>query len=118
MEMAKPNPQLQASLREFGAARVIERHDRLEAMIGDHRFLMGERPTLADGILVGGARWLDFHQVADPSRWPKLAALRRRIEADPAVIYATALERGDNGSGTGSCGGHIPLADVIERFGG
>jgi hypothetical protein len=50
MEMAKPNPQMQASLRAFGAARVIERHDRLEAMIGDHPFLMGERPTLADGI--------------------------------------------------------------------
>jgi glutathione S-transferase len=53
MEMAKPNPHLQASLREFGAARVIERHDKLEAMIGDHLFLIGERPTLADGLLVG-----------------------------------------------------------------
>ena len=118
MEMAKPNPQLQASLRGFGAARVIERHDRLEAMIGDQPFLIGERPTLADGLLVGVARWLDFHQVADPSRWPKLAALRRRIEADPAVIYATALERGDTGPGTGACVGHVALADVIERFGG
>jgi glutathione S-transferase len=38
MEMAKPNPHLQASLREFGAARVIERHDKLEAMIGDQPF--------------------------------------------------------------------------------
>jgi len=118
MEMAKPNPQMQASLREFGAARVIERHDKLEAMIGDQPFLMGERPALADGLLVGVARWLDFHQVADRARWPKLAALRRRIEADPAVIHATALERGDIGSGTGACVGHIPLADVIERFGG
>ncbi len=117
MEMAKPNPQMQASLREVGAARVIERHDKIEAMIGDHPFLMGERPTLADGLLVGVARWLDFHQVADPSRWPKLSALRRRIEADPAVIYATALESEDIGSGTGACVGHIPLADVIERFG-
>jgi glutathione S-transferase len=77
----------------------------------------GERPTLADGLLVGVARRLDLHQVADRARWPKLAALRRRIEADPAVIHATALERGDIGSGTGACVGHIPLADVIERFG-
>jgi glutathione S-transferase len=117
MEMAKPNPQMQASLRAFGAARVIERHDKLEAMIGDHPFLMGERPTLADGIFVGVARWLDFHQVADPARWPKLAAIRRRIEAEPAVIYATALERGDICPGTGACVGHVSLADVIERFG-
>lgn len=118
MEMAKPNPQMQTSLREFGAARTIERHDKLEAMVGDHPFLMGERPTLADGILVGVARWLDFHQVADRARWPKLAAIRRRIEADPAVVYATALEKGDISLGTGACVGHIPLADVIERFGG
>jgi glutathione S-transferase len=118
LETAKPNPQLQASLREFGAARVIERHDKLEAMIGDDPFLIGERPTLADGLLVGVTRWLDFHQVADPSRWPKLAALRRRLEADPAVIHATALENGDVSSGTGACVGHVPLADVIERFGG
>ncbi|WFU16410.1 glutathione S-transferase family protein [Bradyrhizobium sp. CB3481] len=117
MEMAKPNPQMQSSLREFGAARVIERHDKLEAMIGDQPFLTGERPTLADGILVGVARWLDFHQVADPARWPKLAALRRRIEADPAVIYAKALESGDTASSSGACSGHILLADVIERFG-
>jgi glutathione S-transferase len=80
-------------------------------------FLMSERPTLADGIFVGVARWLDFHQIADPARWPKLAGLRRRIEADPALIYATALERGDTGSETGACVSHIPLADVIERFG-
>ncbi|NOJ40028.1 glutathione S-transferase family protein [Bradyrhizobium australiense] len=117
MEMAKPNPQMQASLREFGASRVIERHDKLEAMIGEHPFLVSERPTLADGILVGVARWLDFHQVADPARWPKLAAVRRRIEADPAVIYAMALESGETSSGTGACVGHIPLVDVIERFG-
>jgi len=117
MEMARPNPKMQASLREFGAARVIGRHDKIEAMIGHQPFLMGERPTLADGLLVGVARWLDLHQVADRARWPKLAALRRRIEADPAVIHATALERGDIGSGTGACVGHIPLADVIERFG-
>ena len=71
MEMAKPNPQLQASLREFGAARVIERHDRLEAMIGDHRFLMGERPMLADGILVGVGGWGGVQQVAPPPRGAK-----------------------------------------------
>jgi glutathione S-transferase len=117
LEMATPNPQMQALLREFGAKRVIERHDKLEAMIGDEPFLVGERPTLADGILVGVARWLDFHQVADPARWPKLAAKRRRIEADPAVTYATALENGDIQPGTGACVGHVPLADVIERFG-
>lgn len=117
MEMDPPNPALQASLREWGTAAVIERHDRLEEMIGDQAFALGDRPTLADGLLVGVARWLDFHAVADKTCWPKLAALRARIEADPAVIFATALEVGEVHAGNGSCTGHVELSDVIERFG-
>src|SRR3546814_9962846 len=58
--------------------------------------LVGDRPTLADALFIGVARWLDFHEVAEPVRWPKLAALRARLEADPAVAYTTALESGEN----------------------
>src|SRR5438132_7294834 len=56
------------------------------SMIGDQPFLMGERPTLADGLLVGVARWLDFHQVADPSRWPKLDRKSTRLNSSHTVI--------------------------------
>lgn len=117
MEMEPPNPALQSALKEWGSGGVIERHDRLEEMIDNTRFLTADHPTLADGILIGVARWLDFHQVADKSRWPKLAALRGRIEADPAVIYAMALESGEMQPGNGACKGHIALSEVIERFG-
>ena len=117
MEMETPNPAMQSALREWGRERVIERHDKLEGMIGASAFLVGERPTLADALLIGVARWLDFHAVADKGRWSKLAALRQRLEADPAVIYATALENGEDRPGTGACLGHLALKDVIERFG-
>jgi glutathione S-transferase len=117
LEMEKPDPELQATLRAFGRERVIERHDKLEAMIGDTSFLLGERPTLADGVLIGVARWLEFHEVAQPSRWPKLAALRERIEAEPAVKFATALENGETPTGSGALLGQVPLAEVVERFG-
>ena len=117
LEMDPPRPALQAALREWGKEAVIERHDKLEAMVGDDPYLVGDRPTLADALFIGVARWLEFHEVADPARWPKLAALRARLEADPAVIYATALESGDTPSGQGLCRGHVPLAEVIERFG-
>ena len=40
-------------------------------------FLVGDRPTLADGVLIGVSRWLEFHEVADVGRWPKLAAAAR-----------------------------------------
>jgi glutathione S-transferase len=117
MEMEMPEPAMQAALRTWGREGVIERHDKLENMIGETTFLVGERPTLADALLIGVARWLDFHAVADKSRWSKLSALRQRLEADPAVIYATALENGEDRPGTGACLGHIELKEVIERFG-
>lgn len=117
LEMDPPDPELQSMLRTWGRESVIERHDKLEDMIGDTPFLVGDRPTLADAVLVGVARWLDFHAVADRDRWPKLATLRKRLETDPAVIYATALENGESHPGSGACLGHVPLAEVIERFG-
>lgn len=117
LEMEDPDPELKAHLRRFGRERVIERHDKLEAMIGDTPFLMGDRPTLADGLLIGVARWLEFHEVAQPDGWPKLAALRRRIEADPAVQFATAIESGETSAGPGALRGQTPLAEVIQKFG-
>lgn len=117
MEMQPPNPAMQSALKEWGSEGVIERHDRLEEMIGDTRFLIADNPSLADGVLIGVARWLDFHQTADKACWPKLAALRGRIEADPAVVYATSLESGEISPGNGACRGHVDLAEVIDRFG-
>ena len=117
MEMQSPDPAMKSALTRWGGERVIERHDRLEEMIGDTRFLVADRPTLADALLVGVARWLDFHQVADAARWPKLAAVRSRIEADPAVIHAMALERGEASPGDGAFQGHVGLGELIEQFG-
>lgn len=117
MEADGMEPAMRSALRDFGRTKVIERHDKLEGMIDAGEFLLGDRPTLADALLAGVARWLDFHTVAERSRWPKLAALRTRLEADPAVVYATALENGDSDPGTGYCAGHVALADVIARFG-
>ena len=117
LEMDPPKPQMQSVLREWGLASVIERHDKLEALAGDGPYLAGERPTLADALFIGIARWLDIHQVAPRNRWPNLDAIRTRLEADPAVIYATALESGETPKGTGTLKGHVPLAELIERFG-
>ena len=117
LEMKAPDPQVQAVLRRYGNDAVIERHDKLEAMIGETPFLVGERPSLADGVLIGVARWLDFHKVAEPERWPRLLAVRRRIEADPAVQFALAVEDGQTPTGSGALLGQVPLSEVIERFG-
>lgn len=117
MEMDPPEPDQQAALRRFGQEAVIERHDKLEAMLNGKSFLLGDRPTLADGALVGVARWLEFHGVAESARWPRLAKLRARIEAEAAVRFALAIENGESPSGSDAFRGHVPLAEVIERFG-
>jgi glutathione S-transferase len=117
MERADLDPAIVPALRQLAIARVVDRHDRLEEQIGTTTYLVGERPSLADAVLIGVARWLEFHQVADGARWPKLAALRARLERDPAVRYATALEDGERPPGTGACRRHVALAEVIERFG-
>ncbi|RWM90204.1 MAG: glutathione S-transferase family protein [Mesorhizobium sp.] len=116
-EMESAEPALLATLRDFGRQAVTERHDRLEAMIGDTDFLVGDRLTLADTTLIGVARWAEFHQAVDGAAYPRLAALRRRIESDPDVRYAQAIEDGETPAGSGACLGHVPLAEVIERFG-
>jgi glutathione S-transferase len=117
LELPEPDPDFEAALRRFGRSQVIERHDRLEEMLDRGPWLVGNKHSLADGLLAGVTRWLEFHEVAEPSRWPKLQALRRQVEADPAVVFAAALEDGETPSGSGACKGHVPLAEVIARYG-
>lgn len=117
LELGTPDPDYEAALRRLGHERVIERHDKLEQMAGDGPYLVGDRPTLADALLAGVARWLEYHQVADIARWPRLQAIRARVEADPAVRFATALEDGETPAGSGALKGQIPLKEVIDRFG-
>ena len=117
LEMKVPDPVVQETLRAHGRKAVASRHMRLEAMIADTPFLAGDRLTLADTTLIGVARWAEFHDAIDPAAYPKLAALRRRIEAEPAVRFAQAIEDGQTPAGSGACKGHVPLAEVIERFG-
>jgi glutathione S-transferase len=109
-------PEYQETLRAYGRTAVAKRHAKLEAMIGNTRCLIGDRPTLADAVLIGVARWAEFHQAIDSSAYPKLAALRRRLEADPAVQFALAIENGEQPAGSGAMRGQIPLAEILDRY--
>ncbi|WP_332768249.1 glutathione S-transferase family protein [Phenylobacterium sp.] len=118
LEMDPPNPSVQEPLRAVGRKMAADRHGQLEAMIGDTPFLVGGRPTLADGVFAGVARWAEFHGAPDLSAYPKLSAVRRRIESDPAFAFAVAIEDGETPTGSGAMTGQVPLADVIARFAG
>jgi len=79
-------------LRAFGKGLVRKRHDQLEAMLGDGPWLMGDRRSLADAILLGVGRWVEFHEVFDIGEYPRIAAVRAHIESDPAARAAATLE--------------------------
>jgi glutathione S-transferase len=116
LEMKQADPAYRETLRDYGRRTVAKRHAQLEAMIGNTPFLVGQRPSLADALLIGVARWADYHNAVDPAAYPRLMALRRRIEADPGVRFALAIEDGEKPNGSGALRGHVALADVIAQF--
>lgn len=102
------------TLRKYGCYFVAKRHEQLEAMIGDRAYLLGDKPTLADAVFVGVARWAEFHQAIDPHAYPRTLALRKRLEADPAFSFALAVEEGRPAVGTGAMQGLVPLQNVLR----
>lgn len=100
-------------LQRYGRDAVALRHQQLEAMVGSGPYLVGERPTLADAIFIGVARWADFHSAVDPRAFPKIQALKARLEADPAVKFAHAVEDGVPAKGSGAMVGLVPLAEAL-----
>jgi glutathione S-transferase len=114
MEAADATSEQQAAWRALGRRQVNDRHRKLEAMMGEGPYLLGERPTLADALFVGVARWADFHQAIDPADFPKIAALKARLHDDPAVRFALALEAGEPATSP-LLMGHVPLEELAQR---
>lgn len=101
-------------LRKYGRYFAAKRHEQLEAMIGDSAYLLGDKPTLADAVFVGVARWAEFHQAIDQQAYPRILALRKRLEADPAFCFALAVEEGRPAVGSGAMQGLVPLQNVLR----
>jgi glutathione S-transferase len=102
-------------LRAYGAAQVAKAHANLEAMLGDKQWLLGERRTLADAYFIGIARWTKYHDVVDRRDYPGLQRLFEKLEADPAVRFAHAIERGETAVSTGGFKGEISLDDALRQ---
>lgn len=106
-----------SALRGYGIAKVERAHADLEMLLGDKPWLTGDARSLADAYFMGIARWNDFHQVVDRSRFPALDGLYRRMLEDPAVRFAHAIEHGEPATGAGGFLGHVSLDDVLGRQG-
>ena len=104
------------ALTKYGRAKVEKAHAELEAMIGDGPWLLGEQRTVADAYFIGIARWTQYHDVVDRRDYPTLQRLYDALEADPAVVFAHAIEQQAAAISAGGFRGEIALADTLPRL--
>ncbi|MEH6422257.1 glutathione S-transferase family protein [Pseudomonas sp. CGJS7] len=100
-------------LTEYGRLRVVRAHQELERMLGDKPYLLGEHRTLADAYFIGIARWTKYHNVVDRRDYPNLQRLFDKLEADPAVIFAHAIEQQRPATSGGRFEGEVGLAESV-----
>lgn len=107
---------MQSVLRDVGRQAVAKAHERLEAALGGSEWLAGPRQTLADAYFIGLARWGKYHRVVTPGQYPKLDRLIERLEADPAVVFAHAIEDERPATSSGGFRGQLTLEELSLRI--
>lgn len=101
------------ALRAYGAVLLTKRHAELAAMIGDGDWLLGKQRTLADAYFMGIARWTKYHDIIDRRDYLALQRLFDKLEDDPAVQFAHAIERGEKALGAGGFQGEVSLDEML-----
>jgi glutathione S-transferase len=101
------------ALLSLGREKVAKAHADLEARLGDRPWLLGERRSLADAYFAGIARWADFHKAVDRRDYPRLQRLYERLQDDPAVRFAHAVEAQEPAATSGEFAGHVELHEAL-----
>ena len=109
-------PEAKKALTAYGRAKVQKAHALLEAMLGDRPWLLGEHRTLVDAYFIGIARWTDFHDVVDRRAYPALQRLFEKLEADPAVKFAHAIEEQRPAVSAGGFEGEVGLDAALASL--
>ncbi|PSH56014.1 glutathione S-transferase family protein [Phyllobacterium endophyticum] len=102
------------ALRTYGATLLAKAHADLEEMLRGKKWLLGERRTLADAYFAGIARWTKYHDVLDRRDYPAVQNLFERLEDDPGVRFAHAIERGEKSISNGGFRGEVSLKDALH----
>ncbi len=110
------NPPVQSVLRDQGRKLVAKAHGQLDAMLQGRDWLVGGRRTVADAYLAGLARWATYHEAADARDYPNLQRLLQKLDTDPAVVFARAIEAGEQPKGSGGYRGHVTLEQALSRL--
>ena len=100
-------------LTAHGRALVARAHGQLESLLGGRDWLSGDGPGLADAYFTGIARWADVHQAVDRRDYPAVQRLFARLQEEPAVRFAHAIEHGEPAAGSGGFEGEISLDEAL-----
>jgi glutathione S-transferase len=99
-------------LQAVGRRKVRRAFDQFARLLEGRTWLAGEGPSVADAYFMGIVRWNDFHKVLDLADYPAPAALRARLEREPAVQFALAVEDGQEAKSIGRYRGPVTLAEA------
>lgn len=106
-------PSEKEALVAYGTVKVEKAHRTLERLLAGRKWLLGNRPGIADAYFTGIARWNDFHKIVDRSRFPAVDDLYQRMLQEPAVRFAHAIERREKAESTGKFLGEIDLEEAL-----
>ena len=78
------NPAASDEVKAGARDMVAKKFDYLDAMLEGRDYLAGPSMTVADPYLFAMLGWTGMHGL-DLAKWPRLSALRRRMEQRPSV---------------------------------
>ena len=110
------DPPVQEMLRALGRKDVAKAHAHLDAMLAGRDWLVGSHRTIADAYFIGIARWAVYHNAVDRNDYPNLLRHVRKLESDPAVVFASAIEAESPATSGGAFRGHISLDELRPRL--
>ena len=110
------NPSVQTMLRDLGRSLVAKAHAQLDTMLANQEWLVGHQRTVADAYFVGLARWANYHRAIKHSDYPNVLRLFEKLEADPAVAFAHAIEDERPTKSAGGFRGHLSLEQLRQRL--
>lgn len=104
-------------LRTMAREEAASALGHVETMLTGREWLAGETRTVADAYLAGIARWANDLSLINVARdHPRLHRQLQKLEADPAVVFAHAIEDGRLATSSGRFIGHVTLDELSPRL--